>query len=783
MHIRIDNRNDLRFIINNAGPFVLQLLKERTFDSFIELHAYINMEHFISIHNLRKLINLFEVYRFIKIENNGSKIKIIRIIGSANVGYRLNSIKFDNEELFLNSEPTKSFPNTPVNPLELSKVVSKKLEEYKQIIPKLTSKMVQEICKSFNQCIKYNKTKNQKPEPLINDMSTDDERNKNIYHTLVLSPRTGSAKSLTLKAYVSMLKQESSIIVLKHVDDMYKFCKDVNEWADDEDYARCHFAISDTYLKNKYYANKSELCKYRCIVITHNMYKQIKRQENVHQFKIYGDKPRNLVVIDEKINTCIQYSIEYSELDHALDILLMARDYYEKNKLKIIQQQNDNHEELKFATKLTDCIFIFRSIFKGIINRYNSAHKNYVFNDEWDLYGFDDYNLDEFIRIIHCLMDKKYSIESHILGSKMKKLIEDEKRNIVRIVTSIVFIVKNTSVIEKLGNTFKLHAIDNVENNFLSLVNLDATAHVNAYYALASHSICKNLKHVEITNPKRYNNLTFHLAYGYSQGRSSIYKSLDKDVIHEAQRYLQIAESIICNNDQLLIVGHKDFIRHLEVYSESKQIFFTNWGRHIGKNDWANCNKIMVIGWNYLKKIEHYFTLGSSSNGFYNPYENANTFTRPKKNVIQTIANTQIADDLIQAVSRGSLRNTINTDGDCPKTDIYLFHKKNILSDNVLDIVLNEFTGANLNVWIPNDPGGKKRLTKVKQKEDAIIALINQTLKIHKTINTSFIGSSLNLPKSTTHRIIGRDSFKKLYEEHNLQYVQIDKKSKGFIKI
>lgn len=746
------------------------------------------MECFISINNLRKLIYLFEVYRFIKIENNGSKIRISRIIGSAIIGYRLNSIKFDDEELFLNSEPTKSFPKTPINPLELSKVVIKKLEEYEQIIPKLTSKMVQEICKSFNQCIKYNKNKNQKPEPLINDMSIV-YGNKNIYHTLVLSPRTGSAKSLTLKAYVSMLKQESSIIVLKYVDDMYKFCKDVNKWADNEDYARCHFAISDTYLKNKYYANKGELCNFRCIVITHNMYKQIKRQENVHQFKIYRDKPRNLVVIDEKINTCIQYSIEYSDLDHALNILLTARDDCEKNNLRINQPQNDDNEKFKssiepIVTKLINCILTFQLIFEGIVNRDNSsARKNYVFNDEWNLYGFDGYNLNEFIFIINYLMNIRYSIESYIFGSKMKKLIEDEKRNIVRIVTSILFIVKNTSVIEKLGNTFKLHAIDNVENNFLSLVNLDATAHVNAYCALASHSIHKNLKHVEITNPKRYNNLTFHLAYGYSQGRSSIYKSLEKDVIHEAQRYLQIAESIISNNDQLLIIGHKDFIRHLEVYSESKQIFFTNWGRHIGKNDWANCNKIMVIGWNYLKKIEHYFTLGSSSNGFYNPHENVVAFNRPKKNIIRTIANTQIADDLIQAVSRGSLRNTINTDGDCPKTDIYLFHKKNILSDSVLDIVLNEFTGANLNVWIPNDPGGKKRLTKVKQKEDAIIALINQTLKIHKTINTSFIGSSLNLPKSTTHRIIGRDSFKKLYEEHNLQYIQIDKKSKGFIKI
>ena len=71
-----------------------------------------------------------------------------------------------------------SFPIEPINPTTLADKVSEKLLSFdKNALADKTPIMVEELCRSFNECIRLNKNGESQ--------------------TLILSPKTGSAKSVS----------------------------------------------------------------------------------------------------------------------------------------------------------------------------------------------------------------------------------------------------------------------------------------------------------------------------------------------------------------------------------------------------------------------------------------------------------------------------------------------------------------------------------------------------------------------------------------------------------
>lgn len=152
------------------------------------------------------------------------------------------------------------FPEIPIKPSSLFRNVSNKLQSFpKQVVPDKSQEMVEDLGKGFNECIRLNSNSKDKKNP----------------QTLVFSPKTGSAKSVTAKVYIAMLKNEHSLVVVPTVDDANTFCDDINTWSSNPNYARCTYSINHDNPKSTYHIEKRDVEQYRCIVITHNMYVEI----------------------------------------------------------------------------------------------------------------------------------------------------------------------------------------------------------------------------------------------------------------------------------------------------------------------------------------------------------------------------------------------------------------------------------------------------------------------------------------------------------------------------
>jgi len=148
---------------------------------------------------------------------------------------------------------SSDFSNTPIEPEILVEAVRKQYLNYNDSIPIKTENLVKELCKGFNQAIYFNKTE----QPQAN---------------FVYPAQTGSAKSLTSKMYVALLKNESSILVMNRVDQVIEAAKDINNWSGDPNYCRCYYRVSSDNPHNPLRIDRSEISNYRCILMTHAMF-------------------------------------------------------------------------------------------------------------------------------------------------------------------------------------------------------------------------------------------------------------------------------------------------------------------------------------------------------------------------------------------------------------------------------------------------------------------------------------------------------------------------------
>lgn len=186
----------------------------------------------------------------------------------------------------------------------------------------------------------------------------------------------------------------------------------------------------------------------------------------------------------------------------------------------------------------------------------------------------------------------------------------------------------------------------------------------------------------------------------------------------------------------------------------------------------------MVIGWNYLPKIEHYFTLGSAYNDFRDAKEEAiSKYT----SLMPTLSTQQIADDLIQAISGGSLRNTIDTLGNCPKTDVYLFVQYGEANKKIINIVKGEFQEATFEQWEPNDIGTIVKKSKPQIKIDKICSCVRKHLTRDNPILLSkIVSDELEIPLKTMYRLLDNQYATQKMSDLRISYTKIDGKSKAF---
>lgn len=639
-------------------------------------------------------------------------------------------LRIEYEEVDSNEEPVDTnrmqdsslYPNVPVAPSLLATKVTEQLEKFGNVVPSKTPAMVEELCRSFNECIRLN-------------------INKEKTQTLILSPKTGSAKSVSSKMYVSLLQAQATIIVVYTIEDALETCKDINEWSEDNDYARCYYSISKDNPDSPERVEKKQLSRYRCIVISHALFKLANTKEDIDYLSIYNGSKREFVLIDERVDLYKTITFPLVNLVH---LSKLFNDIKQGLELDYISQETAYLSELQESfTDIQQQVEITLDIPKDKVTKSMQPKKFLYINAE--LYKENNLKSFDFNNFYKLLDTKKINLQRIIdplslTGSDLNGTMVESLKILLNNLSTIL---KHKFYYFSYSSTYNSSVImvtKNILNSFGSHVVLDATATVNQLYVDKVESNPETVKHIATTNPRRYNNCTIYECRGISQGKSNIYKEIPtKELEVSIDIYVNIANSLLVKDtDKLLIIAHKDFKEMLQKKISSKAVEFTHWGNHRGKNNWNNCNKVLVIGWNYTPVEVYYENYLNAQNGL--TFIHNDEFSQQRK----YYEITQIADDLVQGVNRGAVRKTVSTEGDCVESEIYLFYPNTIFGKLVLEQFKSEFIGANRISWQPEGIATLQELTKAYANIEILVEYIENKVNELGEIKESVVRKYFN---------------------------------------
>jgi hypothetical protein len=346
---------------------------------------------------------------------------------------------------------------------------------------------------------------------------------------------------------------------------------------------------------------------------------------------------------------------------------------------------------------------------------------------------------------VSCFIDKRNDVTNESLKEKMRILLK----------TIGSIFTENEYLFSKSGNISTLSVVHDLDNRFGSMTVLDATATVNQYYDTLTY--CKHTAawHIDSTDPRTYKNLTIHKARGFNQGKSSLYEGLLPEAVNQnAEFYLDTASSILTPDDKLLIIAHKTFRAILENKNQDPRIEFTHWGNHVGKNNWSHCNKVMIIGWHRMPQNAHYLNFTSAVGSFQEAGESIRL-----NDSLDIYSHTQLVDDLIQATMRCSARKTIDAEGNCNVSDVYIFHADNKKDIAVVESFEKYFRDANVTTWIPAQVGINPNLRRRAIDIDRVMQYLVIKSKTSENILWNNVITDLELNASKASRILNNQSF------------------------
>lgn len=613
-----------------------------------------------------------------------------------------------------------------------------------------------------------------------------DQRNILIYPA-----QTGVGKSVSVQHYVTMLKHESSLIVVNTVEEARKYCEDINSIRKQTGYAN-FYASENTGDDNQVISeDKSELVYIQCLVITHNMFTRLQSptELKIDVFKQYKPAPnkdssaRDLIVIDERLSFMTNKTFKFNLLEGIEKFLANTLENSPKfkNDPLVVQYRNSIKAIVELITE-TQLAHESKAVF---INQLSLVHR---LTDESLPTNID---FESILDVISKRLDEIDAQISLLNPSKISNLkeIKDSVYNTLDAFVDIILTKEEDQDTtnpgdEKIYQEFAiykkdLYIVGSLYNKFGTSVVLDATAEVNNFYPLTSSNSNSHIDIVEAPKIRKYENLTIYKAKGVQQAAHAIFKK-DSNVAKEnADWYTKVIKEIINDSDKLLVISFKGFVEeHLSKrFPEKGNVVFTNWGNHVGRNDWKDCNKVMLIGWfrlpaeEYISKLFNITSLGTSD---------LRVMKHINPDAIKNLQLSEIADDLIQGAMRCCARVIDTKDSDCKAASVYLFQDDFDGSNEVINLFESEFPKANIVNWAPKATQGKSSLPKPQQKKETVVEHLLETLKSNNLYLRRDLCKECEIPPSTMTNWLRLGYFKDRLNQLGIYLDKVDGKSEAF---
>lgn len=606
--------------------------------------------------------------------------------------------------------------NIPVDEKQFTLNAKTHFQQFNVHVSKDLPKVLGKLCRTLNHSIT-----NQKQSPL------------DIRNIWAFPAQTGIGKSIALQIYVSMLKKEASLIVVSTRAEAHSYAEYICHLSGDDNYAIAIFSggNSDRYKFAKdVIVNPKE---YRCLVITHKRMQDIANadKEQLDYYKQYAiddeqTKARELVVIDEKLSFATHESVSIAEYSRMLDFVENALVYSKACR------------PLGKRSRVTKQLHAIKELLVAEASLLSDEQSAKLIEPEQPFLELAKNDLPEmidlklFVQVVVTRFDELANEINAVMNSKFD-ILKKEKEQILTLVKKFCRILQRENGDDEYCNLkalglFKTNQAITISkfkqfySAFGSCVVLDATATVNEFYQTASTGRLPSFDVIDVPKVRKYKNLKIFTAKGFSQSRSALCGT-DEKITSNIEIYSPVISSLKSADDKLLVIGHKKFISSLEAeFFLDKSVAFTHWGNHVGKNDWNDCAKVLVIGWNYLPPLETV----SEIYGAYMPSGDVTAISNITKDNIERFSTGQMAEDIIQAVMRTRARIIADDDSDCLPTEVYLMYPERVKEQAVIDTVINEFPKACVQSWQPPMGTALSNFSKPQQNAHEILLALEE---------------------------------------------------------
>jgi hypothetical protein len=222
---------------------------------------------------------------------------------------------------------------------------------------------------------------------------------------------------------------------------------------------------------------------------------------------------------------------------------------------------------------------------------------------------------------------------------------------------------------------------------------LDATASVDRSYDLLGSRVSLMSRPAFI---RSYRNVTIHVSRPHHVGKERLARDAATDWPALARRL----EAKLTDTSKVLLITHKDIAAIVEKRGlKCGQLYVAHWGALDGKNDWRECDTIVIYGLPYLDDIAPTDLFHASTGLWSSDWFDGQRRHCGEVDMKVAIKNGFIVKSVIQAINRGCPRTIIDGQGNCAPTDVFLLLPRGKTGDAVLSSIQEEMPGAIMAQW------------------------------------------------------------------------------------
>lgn len=269
-------------------------------------------------------------------------------------------------------------------------------------------------------------------------------------------------------------------------------------------------------------------------------------------------------------------------------------------------------------------------------------------------------------------------------------------------------------------------------------VVMDATATPNLVYELFEDRVRINPCPL---GARRYDNVTLHLSFGHTVGKSKLTERGDREV----PRLVENLRRKLSSDRKVLLCCHKGVKSNFDGLDTGFAAFdVAHWGAIDGQNVWQDRDAVVIFGLPYRDKTWSANTFMAFQGVQPTEWLNAEG-NRPFRNyadIRQALEIGQLVVSVVQAINRVRCRRVIDENGNCAPTDVYIALPDNIIGRGVAHGISEQMPGIRVEDWSYE---GAKRGSKSSAHSESLVTFAARMPKGRAEIKE--IARQLDVPK------------------------------------